>query len=81
MFIQVTAPREITILMSAVRLNPQAHPSDNSKLVHQFEQKVPIPTYLIAIVGGDLESKYVYGDAMLGIQHFKNLGTRSESLY
>ncbi|XP_048743567.2 leukotriene A-4 hydrolase-like isoform X1 [Ostrea edulis] len=56
---KVTAPREITILMSAVRLNPQAHPSDNSKLVHQFEQKVPIPTYLIAIVGGDLESKTI----------------------
>lgn len=56
-FEQVTAPRDITILMSAVRSEPEPHPSDSSKLVHQFLQKVPIPTYLIAIVGGDLESR------------------------
>ncbi|XP_061187939.1 leukotriene A-4 hydrolase-like isoform X3 [Saccostrea echinata] len=56
---KVTAPRDITILMSAVRLDPEPHPSDSSKLVHQFEQKVPIPTYLIAIVGGDLESRQI----------------------
>ncbi|XP_062620462.1 leukotriene A-4 hydrolase-like, partial [Saccostrea cucullata] len=56
---KVTAPRDITILMSAVRLEPEPHPSDSSKLIHQFEQKVPIPTYLIAIVGGDLESRKI----------------------
>lgn len=56
-FEQVTAPRDITILMSAVRSEPEPHPSDSGKLVHQFLQKVPIPTYLIAIVGGDLESR------------------------
>ncbi|XP_062610760.1 leukotriene A-4 hydrolase-like isoform X1 [Saccostrea cucullata] len=56
---KVTAPRDITILMSAVRLEPEPHPSDSCKLIHQFEQKVPIPTYLIAIVGGDLESRTI----------------------
>lgn len=56
---KVTAPRDITILMSAVRSEPEPHPSDSGKLVHQFLQKVPIPTYLIAIVGGDLESRTI----------------------
>lgn len=57
LFFKVTAPRDITVLMSAVRSEPEAHPTDSSKLVHQFNQKVPIPTYLIAIVGGDIESR------------------------
>nr|XP_022300395.1 leukotriene A-4 hydrolase-like isoform X2 [Crassostrea virginica] len=56
---KVTAPRDITVLMSAVRSEPEAHPTDSSKLVHQFNQKVPIPTYLIAIVGGDIESRKI----------------------
>lgn len=54
---KVSALREITILMSAVRNKPEPHPTDDTKLVHKFEQKVPIPSYLIAIVGGDLESR------------------------
>jgi hypothetical protein len=71
MFVQVSAPREITILMSAVRLEPREHPSDSSKLVHEFVQKVPIPTYLIAIVGGALKSKYVCGDKVFLYAHLK----------
>ncbi|KAK7101710.1 leukotriene A-4 hydrolase-like [Littorina saxatilis] len=54
---KVKAPREITILMSAVRLGAVACEGDSSSRVHQFEQKVPIPSYLLAIVGGDIESR------------------------
>lgn len=43
--------------MSAVRLQPVACEGDNSQLIHQFEQRVPIPSYLLAIVAGDLESR------------------------
>ncbi|KAK3087442.1 hypothetical protein FSP39_005970 [Pinctada imbricata] len=54
---KISAPSAITILMSALQQGIEAHPSDSSKRVHKFEQKVPIPSYLIAIVGGDLESR------------------------
>jgi leukotriene-A4 hydrolase len=55
--IQIIAPKEITILMSAISLGSETDSKDNSKIVYRFEQKVPIPSYLIAIVGGDLESR------------------------
>lgn len=42
----------LTALMSAIRLN-------NSSGVTTFEQKVPIPSYLLAIAVGDLYSKKV----------------------
>ena len=54
---KITAPKEITILMSAISLGSETDSKDNSKIVYRFEQKVPIPSYLIAIVGGDLESR------------------------
>lgn len=57
--VQITAPKDITILMSAIRSEPEPHPSDGGKLVYQFEQKFPVCTYLIAIVGGDLVSRYM----------------------
>ena len=54
---QVTAPKEITILMSAIRMGVVACEGDASSMMHCFEQKVPIPSYLLAIVGGDIESR------------------------
>ncbi|KAK7476031.1 hypothetical protein BaRGS_00032738 [Batillaria attramentaria] len=54
---KVSAPREITILMSAVRVGVVPCDGDVSQQIHQFEQKVPIPSYLMAIVGGDIESR------------------------
>lgn len=57
--VQITAPKDITILMSAIRSEPEPHQSDGGKLVYQFEQKFPVCTYLIAIVGGDLVSRYM----------------------
>ncbi|XP_052678415.1 leukotriene A-4 hydrolase-like isoform X2 [Crassostrea angulata] len=56
---KITAPKDITILMSAIRSEPEPHPSDGGKLVYQFEQKFPVCTYLIAIVGGDLVSSII----------------------
>ncbi|PVD24845.1 hypothetical protein C0Q70_15331 [Pomacea canaliculata] len=56
---KVSAPKGITVLMSAVRLQPVACEGDNSQLIHQFEQRVPIPSYLLAIVAGDLESRVI----------------------
>ncbi|XP_052095290.1 leukotriene A-4 hydrolase-like isoform X3 [Mytilus californianus] len=53
----ITAPKEITLLMSAISTGSETDSSDNSKSIYRFEQKVPIPSYLIAIVGGDLESR------------------------
>ncbi|XP_064604430.1 leukotriene A-4 hydrolase-like isoform X1 [Liolophura sinensis] len=52
---EIIAPKDIVILMSAIRQGCEDIPGDCTKKVHKFEQKVPIPTYLIAIVGGDLE--------------------------
>lgn len=54
---KVRAPKEITILMSAIGLGSSPDSSDSNKSVYRFEQKVPIPSYLMAIVGGDLESR------------------------
>ncbi|KAL3847158.1 hypothetical protein ACJMK2_018086, partial [Sinanodonta woodiana] len=54
---KIRAPKEIVILMSAVRLGAESCPENPARMVHSFKQDVPIPSYLIAIVGGDLESR------------------------
>lgn len=48
----VRHPKELTALMSAIRVG-------NEPGVTKFEQKVPIPSYLLAIAVGDLYSKRV----------------------
>ena len=53
---QVTVPRDLVALMSAVRSGEEPC-TDNSKKTYCFEQTVPIPSYLIAIVVGALESR------------------------
>ncbi|CAG5126743.1 unnamed protein product [Candidula unifasciata] len=55
---QVRAPREITVLMSAVRdvTEPVA---DSSDLVTKFSMAIPIPSYLLAIVAGDVECRQI----------------------
>jgi aminopeptidase N len=45
--------------MSAISLGSETDSKDNSKIVYRFEQKVPIPSYLIAIVGGIISMEYV----------------------
>ncbi|KAJ9599849.1 hypothetical protein L9F63_009889 [Diploptera punctata] len=53
---QITAPAELTVLMSAKRIGKPSLTPNGLKL-HKFEQPVPIPVYLIAIVVGLLESR------------------------
>ena len=52
--VQVEKP--LVVLMSAVR---KAEPSDcnNAYVEYKFVQNVPIPSYLLAIVAGDLVSR------------------------
>ncbi|CAH1784371.1 unnamed protein product, partial [Owenia fusiformis] len=54
---EITAPSDIVILMSAERTGNEPCKKDCSKTTYKFNQKVPIPAYLIAIVGGALESR------------------------
>lgn len=50
----VRAPKELTVLMSAVRAGLV---DDAASRVTKFNQKVPVPAYLIAIAVGDLHSR------------------------
>lgn len=54
LFEQITAPPELTVLMSARRVGVPIITPGGLKL-HKFEQPVPIPVYLVAIVVGHLE--------------------------
>ena len=54
---QISSPVELVALMSAVKQESEVHPNDPSKMVHKFTQKVPIPSYLIAVVVGALECR------------------------
>jgi leukotriene-A4 hydrolase len=54
---QVTAIKEVEVLMSAVKGESTAV-SDTHR-VHKFEQKIAIPSYLIAIVAGAIENKRI----------------------
>ena len=58
-FPQITAPADLTVLMSAV---PQGDPETvegGTKRLHRFLQKIPIQSYLIAIAAGKLESRKI----------------------
>ena len=56
---EITAPADLTVLMSAV---PQGDPEPvegGTKRLHRFLQKIPIQSYLIAIAAGKLESRKI----------------------
>ena len=55
--LQIRAPTKIQILMSALYEGSEACETDNAKRVHKFKQDICIPSYLIAIAGGDIVSK------------------------
>ena len=55
--IQITVPHELVALMSAVKKETKEVPDDKTRVTNTFLQKVPIPSYLIAIVVGALESR------------------------
>lgn len=56
---KVQAVKEITVLMSAERLGTEPAADNPLENVTSFSQKVPIPSYLVAIVAGDLESRQI----------------------
>ncbi|XP_056604573.1 leukotriene A-4 hydrolase [Triplophysa dalaica] len=58
-YAQVSVPKELVALMSALRDGQEADPSDNTRIIYRFRQPVPMPSYLIAIVVGALESREI----------------------
>ena len=56
----ITAPAELTVLMSALRKGKMmVNKGGKMSQVFKFEQKIPIPSYLIAIAVGDIVSKKI----------------------
>ena len=53
---KVSAPSALTALMSAIPTGSTPAPG-GAKTTYAFEQKVPIPPYLLALAVGDLESR------------------------
>jgi len=54
----ITAPADLTVLMSAIRDGEDRAVQDNKKIA-RFIQKVPIQSYLIAIAAGAVESRKI----------------------
>ena len=74
--VQVAVPRELTALMSAKRQGSVPHLSDSSKTVFKFHQMIPISSYLVALVVGALESRYiVYWVVHMTIHHYSRVLT------
>lgn len=55
---QITAPAELTVLMSAVK-DGDCIKIDDGKKKYKFQQTIPIPSYLIALAVGNLEGRQV----------------------
>ncbi|KAL0962731.1 hypothetical protein UPYG_G00344570 [Umbra pygmaea] len=58
-YAKVSVPQELVAVMSAVRDGHEPDPLDSSRVVYRFRQPVPIPSYLIAVVVGALESRVI----------------------
>ncbi|CAL8242299.1 unnamed protein product [Merluccius merluccius] len=58
-YAQVSVPKELVAVMSAVRDGHKADPADSNRLIYRFRQPVAMPSYLIAIVVGALESREI----------------------
>ncbi|XP_071500890.1 leukotriene A-4 hydrolase-like [Diadema antillarum] len=56
---KVTVPRDLVCLMSACGEGDEPCPSDSASKIFSFKQMVPMPSYLIAIVVGALESRKI----------------------
>ena len=57
--LQITAPDDLTVLMSAIRQGEPERTGLAGKKVHRFYQKIPIQSYLIAIAAGNIESRKI----------------------
>ncbi|XP_026218140.1 leukotriene A-4 hydrolase [Anabas testudineus] len=58
-YAQVSVPKDLVAVMSAVRDGQEVDPQDNNRIIYRFRQPVPMPSYLIAIVVGALESREI----------------------
>lgn len=56
---KITCGSALTALMSAIPEGSEPHSEETESKVHSFKQPVPIPSYLIAIVVGALESRKI----------------------
>ena len=54
---EVTAPTCLTALMGAERKGSEVKPDSPDRTVTRFEQNIPVPSYLVALVVGALESR------------------------
>ncbi|XP_061768057.1 leukotriene A-4 hydrolase [Nerophis ophidion] len=58
-YAQVSVPKELVAAMSALRDGQEVDPQDSHRMVYRFRQPVPMPSYLIALVVGALESRKI----------------------
>lgn len=58
-YAQVSVPKDLVAVMSAVRDGHEQDPQDSERIVYRFRQTVAMPSYLIAIVVGALESREI----------------------
>ncbi|XP_060927955.1 leukotriene A-4 hydrolase isoform X1 [Limanda limanda] len=58
-YAQVSVPKDLVAVMSALRDGQEVDPQDNNRIIYKFRQPVAMPSYLIAIVVGDLESRVI----------------------
>ncbi|KAL4659337.1 leukotriene A-4 hydrolase [Arapaima gigas] len=58
-YAQVSVPKELVALMSAVGDGQEPDPQDSKRTIYRFRQAVPIPSYLVAVVVGALDSREI----------------------
>lgn len=58
-YAQLSVPKDLVAVMSAVHDGHEMDPQDNERIIYRFRQPVPMPSYLIAIVVGALESREI----------------------
>nr|XP_057925209.1 leukotriene A-4 hydrolase [Doryrhamphus excisus] len=56
---QVSVPKELVAAMSALRDGQEVDPQDSHRTIYRFRQPVPMPSYLMALVVGCLESRKI----------------------
>uniref|UniRef100_A0A6J0VG73 Leukotriene A(4) hydrolase n=1 Tax=Pogona vitticeps TaxID=103695 RepID=A0A6J0VG73_9SAUR len=58
-YAEISVPNELVALMSAKRDGDLPDPEESSRKIYRFSQSVPIPSYLVALVVGALESREI----------------------
>ncbi|XP_032077104.1 leukotriene A-4 hydrolase [Thamnophis elegans] len=58
-YAEISVPSELVALMSAKRDGDLLDPEDQTRKIFRFIQNVPIPSYLVALVVGALESREI----------------------